>query len=138
MWRTPLKSRNVPSLNLICKILVTWTWFRLKKWQFLIFPKFSVGHFSETIRDTQLKFSGISYLIDASTWSRFHQNQRRSPWKIFKNWSFLHGMTHKGIGILTKLSKYVQEETMKIYSTHFWNLTLNMETLLGVEHQKLK
>ena len=58
-----------------------------KKWQFLISHKFSMG------RDPELKFSGISYLIDASTWSRFHQNSRRSSGKIFKNWLFLHGMT---------------------------------------------
>ena len=61
---------------------------RLKKWQFLISAKFSMGCFSETIRDTELKFSGISYLIDVSTWSKFHQNLRRSPGKMFKNWSF--------------------------------------------------
>ena len=64
-----------------------------KKWQFLISHKFSMGSFLETIRDPELKFSGISYLIDVSTWSRFYQNSRRSSGKIFKNWLFLHGMT---------------------------------------------
>ena len=52
-----------------------------------------MDHFSETIRDTELKFSEFSYPIDASTWYRFHQNPRRSPGKIFKNWSFSHGVT---------------------------------------------
>ena len=62
---------------------------RLKKCQFLISPKFSTGRFSETIRYTELKSSGISCLIDQAPGPGFIKIWERHPsGKIFKNWSW--------------------------------------------------
>ena len=71
------EKQNVPSLNLICKLLVVWTWLQAQIWQFLIATEIYMGHYLEAIRDTELNFSGFSYLTDANTRSKFHQKSPR-------------------------------------------------------------